>query len=229
MLYADPTKLEANQLSPMDVVRAVNDSNVILPAGDVQIGRYDYNIYTNSMLKGADDIATVPLKTVGQSPVRVGDVATAQDSFGLQYNVVRVNGQRGVYLPIFKARQRFQHDRYCGWRKGKTQKAVGRAVVAKEHGGFRPIAIREDGYRDPAARGWRGFVSYLPDDFDISRKSERNYCCFLLDSAFAAGDVLCVEAYRQFDQQHGVGRIGTCAVAPDRQLGGRAGKHFSAS
>ncbi|AFL88945.1 cation/multidrug efflux pump [Terriglobus roseus DSM 18391] len=102
MLYADPYKLEANQLSPMDVVRAVNDANVILPAGDVQIGRYDYNIYTNSMLGGAADIAQVPLKMVGQSPVRVGDVATPQDSFGLQYNIVRVNGQRGVYLPIFK-------------------------------------------------------------------------------------------------------------------------------
>ncbi|MGI4756053.1 MAG: efflux RND transporter permease subunit [Janthinobacterium lividum] len=102
MLYADPYKLEANQLSPMDVVRAVNDANVVLPAGDVQIGRYDYNIYTNSMLGGAADIAQVPLKMVGQSPVRVGDVATPQDSFGLQYNIVRVNGQRGVYLPIFK-------------------------------------------------------------------------------------------------------------------------------
>ncbi|WP_047497212.1 efflux RND transporter permease subunit [Terriglobus sp. TAA 43] len=102
MLYADPYKLEANQLSPMDVVRSVNESNVILPAGDVQIGRYDYNIYTNSMLKGASDIAQVPLKMVGQAPVRVGDVATPQDSFGLQYNIVRVNGQRGVYLPIFK-------------------------------------------------------------------------------------------------------------------------------
>ncbi len=102
MLYADPYKLEANQLSPMDVVRAVNDANVILPAGDVQIGRYDYNIYTNSMLKGADDITQVPLKMVGQSPVRVGDVATPQDSFGLQYNIVRVDGQRAVYLPIFK-------------------------------------------------------------------------------------------------------------------------------
>jgi multidrug efflux pump subunit AcrB len=102
MLYADPYKLEANQLSPMDVVRAVNDANVILPAGDVQIGRYDYNIYTNSMLKGPDDIAQVPLKMVGQSPVRVGDVATPQDSFGLQYNIVRVDGQRAVYLPIFK-------------------------------------------------------------------------------------------------------------------------------
>lgn len=101
-LYADPMKLESNQLSPMDVVRAVNESNVILPAGDVQIGRYDYNIYTNSMLKGPEDIAQVPLKMVGQTPVRVGDVAVPKDSFGLQYNIVRVDGKRGVYLPIFK-------------------------------------------------------------------------------------------------------------------------------
>jgi len=103
MLYADPYKLEANQLSPMDVVRAVNAANVILPAGDVEIGRNDYDIYTNSMLGGVADIAQVPLKMVGQSPVRVGDVAVPQDSFSRQFNVVRVNGQRAVYLPIFKA------------------------------------------------------------------------------------------------------------------------------
>ena len=102
MLYADPYKLEANQLSPMDVVRAVNDANVVLPAGDAEIGRYDYNIYTNSMLKGMDDIASVPLKMEGQSPVRVGDVATPKDSFSRQYNVVHVDGKRAVYLPIFK-------------------------------------------------------------------------------------------------------------------------------
>lgn len=103
MLYADPYKLEANQLSPMDVVRAVNEANVILPAGDVEIGRNDYDLYTNSMLGGAADISQVPLKMVGQSPVRVGDVAVPQDSFSRQFNVVRVNGQRAVYLPIFKA------------------------------------------------------------------------------------------------------------------------------
>jgi multidrug efflux pump subunit AcrB len=103
MLYADPYKLEANQLSPMDVVRAVNEANVILPAGDVEIGRNDYDLYTNSMLGGAADIAQVPIKMVGQSPVRVGDVAVPEDSFSRQFNVVRVNGQRAVYLPIFKA------------------------------------------------------------------------------------------------------------------------------
>lgn len=102
-LYADPYKLEANQLSPMDLVRAINDANVILPAGDAQIGRYDYDIYTNSQLKGPADIAQVPIKTVGQSPVRVGDVAVPEDAFGRQYNIVRVNGQRAVYIPVFKA------------------------------------------------------------------------------------------------------------------------------
>ena len=33
MVYVDPLKLEAHQLSVMDVVRTVNDSNLILPAG----------------------------------------------------------------------------------------------------------------------------------------------------------------------------------------------------
>ena len=51
MVYVDPLKLEAHQLSPMDVVRAVNDSNLILPAGDVQIGPLDYSIYTNSQVE----------------------------------------------------------------------------------------------------------------------------------------------------------------------------------
>lgn len=102
-IFADPYKLEANQLSPMDVVRAINNANVILPAGDAQIGRYDYDIYTNSQLKGPADIAQVPIKTVGQSPVLVGDVAKPEDAFSRQYNVVRVNGQRAVYIPIFKS------------------------------------------------------------------------------------------------------------------------------
>src|SRR6202451_4456193 len=56
MIYADPFKLEAHQLSLMDVVRAANDSNLILPAGDVQIGPLDYNIYTNSQLRTVREI-----------------------------------------------------------------------------------------------------------------------------------------------------------------------------
>ena len=102
MLYADPFKLEARQLSLMDVVRAVNDSNLILPAGDVQIGQYDYNIYANSQVSKVDDINRVPVKLAGENPVRVSDIGVAKDAYALQYNAVRVDGQRSVYLPVLK-------------------------------------------------------------------------------------------------------------------------------
>ena len=102
MVYVDPAKLEANQLSVMDVVRTVNESNLILPAGQVPIGPTDYNIYTNSQLKGVDEINNLPLKMVNQSPVLVKDVGYAKDGSQIQYSIVRVDGQKSVYLPILK-------------------------------------------------------------------------------------------------------------------------------
>lgn len=99
--YVDPYKLEARQISPMDVVRSLNQANVILPAGDVQIGNLDYNIYSNAQfnLKNA---AQYPIKMNGENPVMMSDVGELRDAHALQYNVVHVNGQRSVYLPVMK-------------------------------------------------------------------------------------------------------------------------------
>ena len=102
MMYADPSKLEAHQLSLMDVVRAVNEANLILPAGDVQLGPLDYNIYTNSQLSTVKEIDQLPLKVVGESPVRVADIGYAEDGHQIQTNIVRVDGQRSVYMPVLK-------------------------------------------------------------------------------------------------------------------------------
>jgi hydrophobic/amphiphilic exporter-1 (mainly G- bacteria), HAE1 family len=102
MVYVDPLKLQAHELSPMDVVRAVDAQNLILPAGDVRIGPLDYNIYTNAQVLKPRDINQVPLKTEGQKSVFVSDVGEAVDGSYLQYNIVRVNGQRSVYVPIQK-------------------------------------------------------------------------------------------------------------------------------
>ena len=102
MVYVDPLKLEAHELSVMDVVRSVNDSNLILPAGHVAIGPYDYSLYTNSQIASVPDIAQVPLKTLNGASVMVGDVAQARDASQIQTSVVRVDGQRSVYLPVLK-------------------------------------------------------------------------------------------------------------------------------
>ncbi len=101
-IYVDPLKLEARNLSLNDVVQAVNDSNLILPAGDVRIGSKDYNIYANSQFPDANSMNEMPLKSVGNSSVLVADVGKAEDSGALQYNIVRIDGQRSVYVPIFK-------------------------------------------------------------------------------------------------------------------------------
>jgi len=102
MVYVDPFKLLSRQLSVMDVVDAVNKNNLILPAGDVKMGPYDYYVYSNSLVDKVDELNSIPLKTSGSRWVSVSDVGEAKDANQIQYNIVRVDGQRSVYLPIMK-------------------------------------------------------------------------------------------------------------------------------
>lgn len=102
MVYVDPVKLEAHQMSVTDVVDSLNKSNLILPAGDVRIGMKDYNIYANSQVPVVDQINDLPLKTVGNASVMVADIGQAKDGGQLQTNIVRVDGQRSVYIPVLK-------------------------------------------------------------------------------------------------------------------------------
>jgi multidrug efflux pump subunit AcrB len=101
-VYVDPLKMEARNLSLNDVVKAVNSSNLILPAGDVRIGSKDFNIYANSQFPDANKMNEMPLKSVGNASVLVADIGKAEDSGALQYNIVRIDGQRSVYVPVFK-------------------------------------------------------------------------------------------------------------------------------
>ncbi len=102
MVYVDPFKLSSRQLSPMDVVSAVNNSNVILPAGDVKMGPLDYYVYSNSLVDTMHQLDEVPLKADKNSWVRVSDVGKAEDASAVQYNIVRVGGQKSTYIPIMK-------------------------------------------------------------------------------------------------------------------------------
>jgi multidrug efflux pump subunit AcrB len=86
----------------MDVVRTVNDSNLILPAGDVLIGNYDYNLYANSQLNTIGEINRLPLKTVGNATVMIADIGEAKDGAQIQTNAVHIDGQASVYLPVLK-------------------------------------------------------------------------------------------------------------------------------
>ncbi|MGA8429524.1 MAG: efflux RND transporter permease subunit [Candidatus Sulfotelmatobacter sp.] len=102
MVYVDPYKLASRQLSPMDVVSAINNSNLILPAGDVKMGPYDYFVYSNSLVDSMKQLGEVPIKVKGNSWVTVNDVGKAEDAHGIQSNIVRIDGQRSAYIPVMK-------------------------------------------------------------------------------------------------------------------------------
>ncbi len=101
-VFLDRERMLARGLSPNDVVNAVNTQTLLLPAGNVKIGDFDYNVYTNSMIKIVEQMNDIPIKVVNGVPVLLKDVARAADSTIIQTNIVRINGRRAVYLPIQK-------------------------------------------------------------------------------------------------------------------------------
>ena len=104
MSYVQRGELETRGLTLMDVVRALNSNNLIVPAGDMKIGDLDYFVQSNAMIADPHRLDEVPVKVdgSGEVPVRIGDVARTEDASQIQYNVVRINGQRSVYLPVLR-------------------------------------------------------------------------------------------------------------------------------
>ena len=101
-VFLDPERMLARGISTHEIVNSVNMQSVLLPAGDVKIGDFDYNVYTNSMIKVVDQMNDIPIKMVNGVPLFLRDVGKAVDSTMIQTNVVRINGNRAVYLPIMK-------------------------------------------------------------------------------------------------------------------------------
>lgn len=98
----DPAALASKGLSPGDVVTALQQSNVILPAGSSRMGETEYNILVNSSPTTLDGLAAIPIKVVNGQPVQIRDVARVSDTFVQQTNIVRVNGRRATWLAILK-------------------------------------------------------------------------------------------------------------------------------
>jgi multidrug efflux pump subunit AcrB len=102
MMYLDRVKLQSRHLSPLDVMKAVDEYNVFLPAGSAKFGTTDYAIDSNSMFDLVERMEEIPLRNEHGNAAFLRDVATPKDANFIQTNVVRVNGKRQVYIPVFR-------------------------------------------------------------------------------------------------------------------------------
>ena len=94
--------LYSKGISVTEVARAVNDSNFLLPSGDVKLGSLDYNVFTNNQFSIVDPMENIVVRRFNGTPIRVRDVGRVEDSAETQQSVVRVNGEKAVYLRVNK-------------------------------------------------------------------------------------------------------------------------------
>jgi len=92
--------LQARGLTPADVSNALQTQNVILPAGDVKIGDFDYLVAMNNSPSVIEAINSFPIKWVDGREVFMRDVAHVHDGFQVQTNSVSVDGVPGALMTI---------------------------------------------------------------------------------------------------------------------------------
>jgi multidrug efflux pump subunit AcrB len=96
------TKMQSQNLSPQDLMNAIDQYNIFLPTGSAKFGKTDYALDSNSMYQLVDRMGEIPVKKENGKVVFLKDVAKPKDAALIQTNVVRVNGRRQVYIPVYR-------------------------------------------------------------------------------------------------------------------------------
>ncbi|MDE2063333.1 MAG: efflux RND transporter permease subunit [Bradyrhizobium sp.] len=99
----DQQAMQSHAVSAEDVVNAISAQNLILPAGDQKIGKFDWNVALNASPTMIEKINDLPVKKANGTVIYVQDVAHVHQGAPPQTNMVRVNGARAVLMTILKA------------------------------------------------------------------------------------------------------------------------------
>ena len=100
VISVDPDRLRSYDLTPEEVVSAIQEGNFISPSGNVYIQDEMPLVPNNAMVSEPKDFGNIPIK-LGHN-VYLRDVATVSDATDLNYGYALVNGRKSVYLPIVK-------------------------------------------------------------------------------------------------------------------------------
>ena len=102
LTYVDRDKLEARNLSPLDVARGIKAANPFVPVGSATLDGREYFIRSNAMVEHPEDLNDIPIDVRDGVPIRIRDIGHARDSNQIQSNIVRINGRRQAYIPIYR-------------------------------------------------------------------------------------------------------------------------------
>lgn len=103
MIDAEPEKMQARGVTVKDINDALMRQNVNLPTGSTQVGSREYILSLNNSPEKIPEIADLPVRTVGDRVVTIGDVATVRDGYNEQTSLVRHDGRKSALLTVLKS------------------------------------------------------------------------------------------------------------------------------
>jgi HAE1 family hydrophobic/amphiphilic exporter-1 len=98
----DPAKISALGLPLDDVLDAIRNANLDLPAGKIEEGRYEVTLRAPSDYINLDQIRNTVISRRDGSVVTLSQIAQVRDTYEKQSRIIRVNGDIGLRIAIRK-------------------------------------------------------------------------------------------------------------------------------
>ncbi|MBL1420857.1 MAG: efflux RND transporter permease subunit [Alphaproteobacteria bacterium] len=98
----DQLRLEAYDLTAAQLLNALASNNAMIAGGTLDSGQGSFNVEVPGLIENAQDVFNMPLKTVGDTVVTFGDVATVTRTFKDATQYAYVNGQPAITIGISK-------------------------------------------------------------------------------------------------------------------------------
>jgi multidrug efflux pump subunit AcrB len=102
LIYLRQKDLQARNLSPLDVVEALRQGNQMVTPGTAYFGDNQVLLDTNLMVNDVKEINDFPIRIKPGDSVYLRDVGEARDSYSIQTSRVRIDGEREVYVPVYR-------------------------------------------------------------------------------------------------------------------------------
>ena len=104
MIYLDSKRMEARNLVPMDVVRALKNGNLMVSPGTAYFGPNQMLLDNNAMVSRVDELNSLPITVGTLQNTFLRDIGRAEDASMIQTSRVRINDANEVFVPIYRQR-----------------------------------------------------------------------------------------------------------------------------
>ncbi len=156
------------------------------------------------------------MKSVGNASVMVGDIGKAEDSGTIQTNIVRIDGQRSVYIPVLKQGGDSNTITIVNGMKAAIKNLVDIPASLKTAVVFDQSVFVKSAIRNLLNEGGIGLVLTALMILVFLGSMRATFAVLLSIPLSALAAFICIRARRRLHQHHGARRPGAGLLPPDR-------------